>query len=193
MFGARTIRKQDEAPYRSPEKDSSSASHRFTIFHSITVRTLNGRSRINATIDSNCSILTASSTACSTLLSLKVSVIPDSTLYHDVLQIPVEGHVQHLCHIRLEKAEANRSRKAELHVLPSARQVEEIIFFILSPESVAVTGFNGDQENFSSRLQSLPPTKAREPDATIRLTYVETLLLLCHTRWGHDHQRQYGA
>jgi hypothetical protein len=33
----------------------------------------------------------------------------------------------------------------------------------------------------------------REPDATIRLTHVETLLLLCHTRWGRDYQRQHGV
>ena len=33
----------------------------------------------------------------------------------------------------------------------------------------------------------------REPEATIRLTHVETLLLLCHTRWGRDYQRQHGV
>ncbi|KAF4611212.1 hypothetical protein D9613_006662 [Agrocybe pediades] len=50
-----------------------------------------------------------------------------------------------------------------------------------------------DQESLPDALQLLPPTKKREPDATIRLTHVETLLLLCHTRWGRDYQRQHGV
>jgi len=50
-----------------------------------------------------------------------------------------------------------------------------------------------DQEKLLEPLQFLPPTKARESDATIRLTHVETLLLLCHTRWGRDYQRQHGV
>lgn len=42
-------------------------------------------------------------------------------------------------------------------------------------------------------LQFLPPTKTREADPSIRLTHVETLLLLCHTRWGRDYLREHGT
>ncbi len=50
-----------------------------------------------------------------------------------------------------------------------------------------------DQEKLLETLQFLPSTKKRESDATIRLTHVETLLLLCHTLWGRDYQRQHGV
>ncbi|KXN86739.1 hypothetical protein AN958_09730, partial [Leucoagaricus sp. SymC.cos] len=50
-----------------------------------------------------------------------------------------------------------------------------------------------DQEKLLEPLQFLPPTKTREPDPTIRLTLVETLLLLCHTRWGRDYLRDHGV
>ena len=50
-----------------------------------------------------------------------------------------------------------------------------------------------DQEKVPDLLQFLPPTKKREPDAKIRLTHVETLLLLCHTRWGREYMRQHGV
>lgn len=42
-------------------------------------------------------------------------------------------------------------------------------------------------------LQMLPPTKKREPDAILRLTHIETLLLLCTTRWARDHLRNSGV
>jgi HEPN domain-containing protein len=42
-------------------------------------------------------------------------------------------------------------------------------------------------------LQFLPPTKKREPDAVLRLNHVETLLLLCTTRWGRDYLRTHGV
>ncbi|TFK69306.1 DUF383-domain-containing protein [Pluteus cervinus] len=50
-----------------------------------------------------------------------------------------------------------------------------------------------DQEKLPEQLQFLPPTKIREVDTVIRLTHVETLLLLCHTRWGRDYQRDHGV
>lgn len=50
-----------------------------------------------------------------------------------------------------------------------------------------------DQEKLPDALQFLPPTKTREPDTTLRLTHVETLLLLCHTRWGRDYLREHGV
>lgn len=33
----------------------------------------------------------------------------------------------------------------------------------------------------------------REPDQTLRLTHVETLLLLCYSRWGRDFLRDNGV
>ncbi|KAF9461493.1 hypothetical protein BDZ94DRAFT_1283435 [Collybia nuda] len=50
-----------------------------------------------------------------------------------------------------------------------------------------------DQEKLPDALQFLPPTKTRELDVTLRLTHVETLLLLCHTRWGRDFLRENGV
>jgi len=50
-----------------------------------------------------------------------------------------------------------------------------------------------DQELLPTALQYLPPTKRREPDAQLRLTHVETLLLLCTTRWGRDYLRNHGV
>ncbi|KAH9893547.1 DUF383-domain-containing protein [Cubamyces lactineus] len=50
-----------------------------------------------------------------------------------------------------------------------------------------------DQELLPAALQFLPPTKKREPDPVIRLTHVETLLLLCTTRWGRDYLRTHGV
>ena len=49
------------------------------------------------------------------------------------------------------------------------------------------------QEQLPEALQFLPQTKQREPDAVLRLTHVETLLLLCTTRWGRDHLRTHGV
>ncbi|KIK91846.1 hypothetical protein PAXRUDRAFT_26903 [Paxillus rubicundulus Ve08.2h10] len=50
-----------------------------------------------------------------------------------------------------------------------------------------------DQEILPSALQFLPPTKKREADSVLRLVYVETLLLLCTTRWGRDYLRASGV
>ncbi|KAG2142846.1 uncharacterized protein EDB93DRAFT_595372 [Suillus bovinus] len=50
-----------------------------------------------------------------------------------------------------------------------------------------------DQEKLPSALQFLPSTKKRDPDPVLRLTYIETLLLLCTTRWGRDYLRDHGA
>ncbi|KAF7983741.1 hypothetical protein HWV62_19709 [Athelia sp. TMB] len=50
-----------------------------------------------------------------------------------------------------------------------------------------------DQEKLPSALQFLPPTKTREPDSVLRLTHVETLLLLCTTRWGREYLRANGV
>ncbi|KAI9464518.1 DUF383-domain-containing protein [Lactarius psammicola] len=49
------------------------------------------------------------------------------------------------------------------------------------------------QEQLPEALQFLPPTKKREANAAFRLTHVETLLLLCTTRWGRDYMRTHGV
>ena len=50
-----------------------------------------------------------------------------------------------------------------------------------------------DQEKLPPSLQFLPPTKKREPDSVLRLTHIESLLLLCTTRWGRDFLRENGT
>ncbi|KAG6888749.1 hypothetical protein C0995_006220 [Termitomyces sp. Mi166 len=50
-----------------------------------------------------------------------------------------------------------------------------------------------DQEKLPEALQFLPPTKMRESDPALRLMHVETLLLLCHTRWGRNYLREHGV
>ena len=49
------------------------------------------------------------------------------------------------------------------------------------------------QEHLPDALQFLPQTKQREPDAVLRLTHIETLLLLCTTLWGRGYLRTHGV
>ena len=71
----------------------------------------------------------------------------------------------------------------DLEVSPSIR-----VFGRIRPHTV-----EKDQEKLPSALQFLPPTKTREPDPVIRLTHVETLLLLCTTHWGRQYLRGHGV
>jgi hypothetical protein len=50
-----------------------------------------------------------------------------------------------------------------------------------------------DTELLLPELQFLPSTKTREPDPVLRLTYIESLILLCTNRWGRDVQRRSGV
>lgn len=50
-----------------------------------------------------------------------------------------------------------------------------------------------EQELLPPELQFLPPTKKREADPVIRLTHIETLLLLCTTFWGREYLRSHGV
>ena len=50
-----------------------------------------------------------------------------------------------------------------------------------------------DQEKLPSALQFLPPTKKRDSDPAIRLTHIETFLLLCTTHWGRNYLRTHGV
>ncbi|THH00629.1 hypothetical protein EW026_g1922 [Hermanssonia centrifuga] len=50
-----------------------------------------------------------------------------------------------------------------------------------------------EQELLPPSLQFLPETKKREHDPVIRLTHVETLLLLCTTYWAREYLRNHGV
>ena len=50
-----------------------------------------------------------------------------------------------------------------------------------------------DLEKLPASLQLPPSDKRRERDETLRLTHIETLLLLCTTRWGRDYLRNNGV
>lgn len=53
--------------------------------------------------------------------------------------------------------------------------------------------FCQDQEKLHPALQFLPDSKKREPDGILRLTHLETLILLCTTRAGREYLRKNGA
>lgn len=48
-------------------------------------------------------------------------------------------------------------------------------------------------EKLPSSLQFLPDTKKREADSVLRQTYLESLVLLCVTRWGRGQLRENGV
>ncbi|KAG9008649.1 hypothetical protein FRB94_013056 [Tulasnella sp. JGI-2019a] len=50
-----------------------------------------------------------------------------------------------------------------------------------------------DTELLPAPLQFLPDTKKREPDPALRAIHLESLVLLCTTRWGREQLRQYGV
>ncbi|RDB23378.1 Protein HGH1 [Hypsizygus marmoreus] len=72
---------------------------------------------------------------------------------------------------------------------PGMDALQYILLPLAGPEEFDLE----DQEKLPEALQFLPPTKTRESDPTLRLTHVETLLLLCHTRWGRDYLRDHGV
>jgi len=70
-----------------------------------------------------------------------------------------------------------------INILPS------ILLPLAGPEEFDLE----DQELLHPTLQFLPPSKSRERDAVLRLTLVETLLLLCTTYWGREQLRGAGT
>ncbi|KAF8552878.1 DUF383-domain-containing protein [Imleria badia] len=74
-------------------------------------------------------------------------------------------------------------------VAPGIDALPYILLPLAGPEELDLE----DQEKLPSALQFLPPTKNREPDSALRLAHVETLLLLCTTRWGRDFLRANGV
>jgi hypothetical protein len=72
---------------------------------------------------------------------------------------------------------------------PGIDTLQHILLPLAGPEE-----FDLDtQEQLPDALQFLPQTKQREPDAVLRLTHIETLLLLCTTLWGRDYLRAHGV
>ena len=72
---------------------------------------------------------------------------------------------------------------------PGIDALAHILLPIAGPEEFDLEA----QEQLPEALQFLPQTKQREPDAVLRRTHVETLLLLCTTRWGRDFLRTHGV
>jgi len=75
------------------------------------------------------------------------------------------------------------------HAAPGVGALPYILLPLAGPEEFELE----DQEKLPDALQFLPPTKTREHDSTLRHMHVETLLLLCHTRWGRDFLRNNGV
>lgn len=69
----------------------------------------------------------------------------------------------------------------------------EILPYLLLPLAGPEEFDLEDQELLPPALQFLPPTKRRESDPVLRLTHVETLLLLCTTRWAREYLRKNGV
>ncbi|KAF9649195.1 DUF383-domain-containing protein [Thelephora ganbajun] len=68
---------------------------------------------------------------------------------------------------------------------PGIDTLPAILLPLVGPE-----GFDlDDLDKLPASLQLLPPDKKREPDEALRLIHIETLLLLCTTRWGRDYLR----
>jgi hypothetical protein len=72
---------------------------------------------------------------------------------------------------------------------PGIDALQHILLPLAGPEEFDLDA----QEQLPDALQFLPPTKQREPDAVLRLTHIETLLLLCTTLWGRDYLRTHGV
>ncbi|KDQ19193.1 hypothetical protein BOTBODRAFT_28681 [Botryobasidium botryosum FD-172 SS1] len=72
---------------------------------------------------------------------------------------------------------------------PAINALVSILLPLAGPEEFDLE----DTDLLPPALQFLPPTKTREIDPVLRLTHVETLLLLCSTRWGRDHLRANGV
>jgi Domain of unknown function (DUF383)/Domain of unknown function (DUF384) len=72
---------------------------------------------------------------------------------------------------------------------PGIDVLQHILLPLAGPEEFDLDA----QEQLPDALQFLPQTKQREPDAVLRLTHIEALLLLCTTLWGRDYLRTHGV
>ncbi|KAG2067749.1 DUF383-domain-containing protein [Suillus decipiens] len=73
--------------------------------------------------------------------------------------------------------------------VPGVDALPYILLPLAGPEELDLE----EQEKLPSALQFLPSTKKRDLDPVLRLTHIETLLLLCTTRWGRDYLRGHGV
>ncbi|CAG7851745.1 SubName: Full=Uncharacterized protein {ECO:0000313/EMBL:CCA71655.1} [Serendipita indica DSM 11827] len=73
--------------------------------------------------------------------------------------------------------------------VPGLNVLPRILLPLAGPEEFELE----DVELLLPELQFLPSTKARESDPVLRVTHLETLILLCTSRWGRDIQRQSGV
>ena len=80
-------------------------------------------------------------------------------------------------------------------LLPLAGPEEYDLEVRVLPNSlkIGLTIFVQDQERLLPALQFLPDSKKREIDPVLRLTHVESLLLLGTTRWGREQLRTSGV
>ncbi|KAG8936422.1 hypothetical protein FRC02_002253 [Tulasnella sp. 418] len=72
---------------------------------------------------------------------------------------------------------------------PGINVTPAILLPLAGPEEFDID----DQEQLPPSLQFLPSTKKREPDPVLRLTHLETLILLCTSRWGRENLRSTGV
>jgi len=100
------------------------------------------------------------------------------------------------CAFHVPAHRAILSSSDEKHVIPPAtvaapaiNALVPIMLPLAGPEEFDLE----DTDLLLPALQFLPPTKAREIDPVLRLTHIETLLLLCSTRWGRDNLRANGV
>ncbi|KAG8892612.1 hypothetical protein FRB99_002585 [Tulasnella sp. 403] len=72
---------------------------------------------------------------------------------------------------------------------PGINAVPAILLPLAGPEEFELE----DTEKLPPALQFLHDTKRREPDPVLRLTHIESLVLLCTSRWGRDQLRGLGV
>ncbi|KAF8315432.1 DUF383-domain-containing protein [Clavulina sp. PMI_390] len=85
--------------------------------------------------------------------------------------------------VRLVTAPAGNPEAPGINALPA------ILLPLTGPEEFDLD----DMELMPPELQLLPPTKRRDPDPSIRLSHIETLLLFCTTSRGRTILRQNGV
>ncbi|KAF7798572.1 hypothetical protein EIP86_009794 [Pleurotus ostreatoroseus] len=100
------------------------------------------------------------------------------------------------CAFHKEAHRAMLSPDTEKFAIPPSTTVApgmDVLPYLLLPLAGPEEYDLDEQELLPSALQFLPETKKRETDAVIRLTHVETLLLLCTTFWAREYLRSHGV
>ncbi|KAH9940891.1 DUF383-domain-containing protein [Epithele typhae] len=100
------------------------------------------------------------------------------------------------CAFQASAHRALLSEETEMVAIPPSAATApgiNIIPYVLLPLAGPEEFDLEDQEKLPDALQFLPPSKKREADPAVRLTHVETLLLLCTTHWGRAWLRSHGV